>query len=375
MDRSGEFYKGFSEVSKKEWLQKIETDLKGKPFEDLLWELEEGISLQPIHHPDDLKELPETLGLDRQNNDWEIGAYFLSKDPKESNKQLLEGLMGGLNAIHISFDQAPAEADFTHLLRDIEPNFISTHLQISNNISESFAVFKDYIIQNYSSEYLQNLRGSICFEPDGTSESDIELAQQLYNSYSELAPKFKLIQLSTPAFTEVQNITDDLAQVLHKAQNIFNTLGQKISPDLINRHLKLRLEVGTNFFAELAKLRAIRILWANLINAYGAENRTLEIEVHFAKNSLTGDANMNMIKASTQAMSAVLGGAQRLYIPPSGSEKGGLDFQTRIARNVQHLLKMESYLDRVVDPAAGSYYIEALTEKVATAAWEKFQKL
>ena len=102
MDRPGEFYKGFSEVSKKEWIEKIEADLKGKPFEDLLWELEEGIGMQPIHHADDLKELPEALGFDRQNNDWEIGAYFLSKDPKESNKQLLEGLMGGLNAIQLS---------------------------------------------------------------------------------------------------------------------------------------------------------------------------------------------------------------------------------------------------------------------------------
>ena len=138
------------------------------------------------------------------------------------------------------------------------------------------------------------------------------------------------------------------------------------------------MAVSTSFFVDIAKLRALRILWANLLDAYGAGDAPLPLLVaHLARETQADDQHTNMIKAGTQSMAAVIGGADRLYVRPADffNQEPSSSFTRRIARNVQHILKMESHLDRVGDPGAGSYYIEMLTEKLADAAWREFQEL
>jgi methylmalonyl-CoA mutase len=122
------------------------------------------------------------------------------------------------------------------------------------------------------------------------------------------------------------------------------------------RHCQLEVAVGVGYFIEIAKFRALRILWAGLVVELGVAPCLACIH-GVAFPDVGRDANANKIRATTQAMSGVLGGVDRLTVVPSGD---GV-FHTRIARNVQHLLKLEGYLDRVVDPAGGSYYIEVLT--------------
>ncbi|MBK9488574.1 MAG: hypothetical protein IPO07_07135 [Haliscomenobacter sp.] len=127
---------------------------------------------------------------------------------------------------------------------------------------------------------------------------------------------------------------------------------------------------------EIAKLRALRLLWQNVLKAYGVQTSALEIAAHFAPASQDEHPNTNLIRAATQAMSAVIGGANQLYVLPSNASlhESPTPFTRRIARNVQHLLRLESHLDKVIDPAAGSYYIEKLTEELAHKAWAIFQQ-
>ena len=142
--------------------------------------------------------------------------------------------------------------------------------------------------------------------------------------------------------------------------------------------IQFALTVGDSYFINIAKLRAFKLLWQQVLQAWDSSLTDLPtIEIHLGLKSQTAEANYNKIKATTQAMSAVVGGVQRLYIYPSdiSPQDNGSDFARRIAWTIQHLMQLESYMDRVKDPAAGSYYIESLTNRLAEDAWEEFRKM
>jgi len=188
-------------------------------------------------------------------------------------------------------------------------------------------------------------------------------------------PKFKLVTINGGDLpVGAQDAVSTLATLLKRGDYMIKEfLGKNFSKNDIQNQFQFSLPIGKSYFVEIAKIRALKILWANVLTAHEVENIVSPtIEVHFSKDELTDDVNTNMIHATTQAMSAVIGGVDRLTVLPA--DKKGTAFTKRIARNVQHLLKMESFMDRVHDPAAGSYYIEKLTEQLAEKAWEIFQK-
>ena len=148
---------------------------------------------------------------------------------------------------------------------------------------------------------------------------------------------------------DVESAAQTLATILKKGVHLMDTLNLKDG-----NSFQFSLPIGKSYFVEIAKIRAFKILWANVLAAYEVQNVVAPtIEVHFSKTEMTDDTNTNMIHATTQAMSAVIGGVERLTVLPS--DKKGSAFTKRIARNVQHLLKMESFMNRVHDPAAVSY--------------------
>jgi methylmalonyl-CoA mutase len=151
-----------------------------------------------------------------------------------------------------------------------------------------------------------------------------------------------------------------------------------VAPAEVNRRLQFSMAVSTSYFVEIAKLRAIRLLWSNVLAAYGVEQAApTTIVAHLAPETQVNDPNTNRIKAATQAMSAVIGGADRFYVLPADIDhkEPSSSSSYRLARNLQHILKMESFFDQVVDPAAGSYYIEKLTDALAESAWKQFQQI
>jgi methylmalonyl-CoA mutase len=141
--------------------------------------------------------------------------------------------------------------------------------------------------------------------------------------------------------------------------------------------MQFSVSVGTNYFLEIARLRAFRLLWLHVLKAWNAPATYPTMEAAFHPEAYTDALYNNMVRATTMAMSAVLGGVQRLTVRPYDAGREHLAtyppaFGRRIARNVQHLLKMESGFETLRDPAAGSYYIEKLTRQLAGEAWKKF---
>ena len=373
MEVEQNLFEEFPEISRVEWLKKIEADLKGAAVEQLFWSLDSEISLAPVHHADDRKDKAVFSGMHKKTNDWEIGAYVTVGTPKQANSEALDGLRGGVSALQLDFEMLPTDEAFEQLFEQIETDYISTHLNpAQHDPVVVLSGFKKLLKQREKN--LGKTRGSLYFDP--LEHGDLEKAFKLLQTFGSVFPRFKLIQITAPAFSGIENITSDLAQTLAKGSELLAAFEEEgFDLELVCNHFKCALFIGTNYFASLAQVRAFRVLWANLTSAYSLENQQIEIEVHLAPKAQKENPNDNMIQASTQAMSAVLGGADRLLIPPSGATQGDILFQNRIARNVQHLLKMEAYLDRVVDPAKGSYFIENLTERIAENAWKKFQKI
>lgn len=354
-------FQEFKPISKAEWLEKVTKDLKGKKSIDSFdWELD-GMEFTPFYHAEDEKGTFSPISA-KPNNSWEIGERIVITDFKEANKQALEALQKGANALLFIFDK---NTDFDRnpdiykhlqiLLKDIQHEWISTHFNI-----------------NIVSDFLKVIKSK------GQKPNEVNCSFPLgYLS----AVEHCLTELPKGRFLLVNAIDNEnsLAKAIQEGNSILewiNLAGLDIKK--YHSQIQFSISIDDNYFASIAKIRALKLLWQNVLTAWDKDLiANSPIEVHLTTNSQTEEDNYNKIKATTQAMSAVIGGADRLYIYPSDAFKNpnGTVFSRRIALNVQHLMQQESYLDRVVDPSVGSYFIEELTNKIAEKAWNEFQKL
>ncbi len=372
----------FSTTSKEEWLAKVVKDLKGKPLEDLSWQLEEKIELTPFYHPDDLVNAPMPLVQAREKSGWEVGEYTVVSDVKKANKEALEGLTGGVEAPMFVLRHELGEEALEQLLAGINVQYISTQFAQLYPDRAPLKLLEQWLHLLEKSGVDKSLvRGSIDFDPllDWEEPPMEDLARGL-KLCGEQLPQFRFLQINArPFHGEVDQTSRELAFTIAKGSEYLAQLDRYgLQPEAILPHLQFSVAVGNSFFVEIAKLRALRLLWQQVVDAYQVKlNIAPRIIGHFALESQTKDPHQNMIQAATQSMSAVMGGVDALYVLPANAalRAPSSGFTRRIARNVQHILKMESYLDRVLDPAAGSYYIETLTDKLAEAAWEQFCKI
>lgn len=372
----------FPSISKEEWLKKIEKDLKGKPFSDLQWQLEDNVQLDPFYHPDDHIPPLSLPWKERSNNEWEVGEYIINDKAEEANKLALSALQGGAQALLFRLEKGLKPEALKQLLKDVKLDLISTHF-------EQFYADKDPAqLLNQIFEHIKEqekdpaiIEGSIDFDPIlDWVDPPMDKMQECIVFCQENMPKFKILQVNGREYHGGNEYSSrELGYILAKGNEYLSYLSEQgLDPALINRHMQFAISISTSFFVEIAKLRAFRLLWGNILKAHGVDPSEMPaVEVHLARETQVKDIHTNMIRATTQAMSAVIGGADRLYVRPANMVKkeAPTPFTLRIARNVQHLLKMESYLNRVIDPAAGSYYIEALTHKLADEAWTKFQEI
>ncbi len=377
---SDSLFADFSAVSKAEWLAKIERDLRGKALSDLSFQLEEAITLEPFYHPDDFSEPYAPLAT-KVGNAWQIGEYVAASDMKTANQQALEALNGGANALLFELRHEPDAAELAQLLQGIEPAYIHT------NFGQYFPGKKPMLLLERFYNWLKTndkdpskIAGSIDFDAilDWSEPPFGDLAEAVQFCAEEM-PHFRLIEVDARRLHSGEERTSlELAYTIAKGSEYLAQLSEfDISPALANRHLQFAMAISTNYFVEIAKLRALRLLWANVLGAYGVPAEMPLLEVHFAPESQDNNVNTNMVRAATQALAAIVGGADRLYVLPANAALGEAStaFIRRIARNVQHLLHLESHVDKVADAGAGSYYIEKLTDVLAETAWAKFQEI
>ncbi len=368
MSNKENLFKEFPEITEAAWIEKVEKDLKGRTFEELFWDIDEDLSVAPFYYSNE--SLPNVPTNKTKTNSWEIGEDIFVENPKDANLQLLNALANGVNAPRLIIENQLDKTQMAALFQDVKLSYISVHFLLKQ-ANSSFSTLK--IFYNYLAEKNINtnkIKGSI-------NHKDDDQVAELIQFAIEKLPNFKILTIniedSNPA-----DISKSLAQAIAKGNNCLAQLHEKeIVLNTAINHLQFSVLVGKSYFLEMAKIRALKILWANILEAYGSKNSiTPAIEAHISSTPFGDDPNTNMIRSTTQAMSAVLGGINRLTVLPSDAKQGeSTDFSRRIARNVQHLLMMESFLDRVVDPTKGSYYIEKLTEKIAEIAWSEFQKM
>lgn len=365
----------FQPVNKKEWLQKVETDLKGKPLADLQWQLGEEIDLAPFYHADDQIESVGTI-VDGQDNQWAIGEEFVVRVVKESNRLVLNALEKGVNAPCFVLEHLNTEKELYLLLDGIDLGIIPVHFEQSlPNDQPQDLLQHFYDITTKLGLDNKVLQGSLNSDPIlNPINGGMKSLAETIKFAQEFLPNWRVLSVRNPTQSgQPEDIINTLTAHIQQGINYLEVLQQEgLTVDEIAPRMQFSLEIGKSYFVEIAMIRAFKVLWANVLKAYGCTEYPMYFDAYFVDASYGDDQYTNMIRATTQAMSAVVGGVDRLTIRPGNELQGGsTDFTRRIARNVQHILQLESHLERVQDPAAGSYYIEQLTNQLVEKVWAK----
>jgi methylmalonyl-CoA mutase len=370
-------FQQFSPVTKAAWKAQIEKDLKGKPYEDLIWHLANDLSIEPFYQKEELEAKPSFI-KPSHHNDWDICEWIVHIDQKEGNKIALDALMGGANALVFKINRNISAIELEKLLKDITLPYISTHfyyegkkLSMAKEKMEHFIRFAT--MQGFE---LATLKGSLQIAPLGKSPDWQHLKAMLEWGATQL-PQFSFLTINATEFHDSdRDVSEMLAKTIARGTEALEQLtAQGMSIEAINKTISFEISIGKSYFLTISKIRALKLLWLNVLKAYGVQNTdSPSIRAIFHPSEFNDDVNTNMIRATTMALSAAIGGVDCLTVLAS-DKKGETAFARRIARNVQHLLKMESYIDKVADPAAGAYYIEQMTDELAKKAWGRFTNL
>ncbi|AYQ31679.1 methylmalonyl-CoA mutase subunit beta [Runella sp. SP2] len=375
----------FSPASKEIWKQQTIKDLKGKDFEaTLLWNTAEGIVVEPYYGAEDLADerFVEIQASQAKNAGWLNQPQVEVGEEKATNSQLKALLQKGVDALTLDLTKNK-KIELTKLLDGIKlsetPVFFQTGGREVATVSELLR-FIPY-----------QMKGGLA--DDGlarwtqTGELSETYFEELTNCIrqTQTSPQFRTVCVSSHAFHNAgANIAQELAFTLSSAVTFLDKLTDEgLAVEKILPKVYFSLSIGTNYFLEIAKLRALRYLWERICGQFLKEEGTslrrydkANCYIH-AQTSTFYDAattpNTNMLRATTEAMSAVMGGCDALTVHAYDAVFQESDeFSERIARNISILLKGESYLDKTIDPAAGSYYLENLTLQLADEAWKLF---
>jgi len=361
-------FKEFPSVNKADWLAKVEKDLKGKPIENLNWKVGEGLEFSPFSHQEDLKFPYGPIENGQDSNQWEIGVPIFVTSYKKANKEALAALNNGANALCFYLKKTPTKTELTQLLNNIQHEWISTHFIVAQKAWSQLV--KNFIsILKSKGQKTKNVRCSFSFEGN-----QIKKAKTFRDIIKQL-PQAKLLTINAiPFFNGKENIIEELRSICKALEKLLNQFkSHKLDIAKYSKTIQISIDLSDSYFLNIAKIRAIKLLWQKILTDWKVKETAFPtIEIQLTKSSQITDENFNKIKAGAQAMAAVIGGANRLCIHPSDAfqKKKSSSFNQRIALNMQHLMQMESYIDRVVDPSAGSYYIEHLTKVLASKTWD-----
>ena len=365
-------FNDFQSVSSKVWKQKIQYELKGADYnETLVWKSNEGIDVKPFYHKDDLVSTQHPVLKNPSN--WYIGQSIEASNAQDANLKAREAIERGAEAISFHL---PKSIDTNTLLQNIDLTSIPVHLQCDFLTN---AIFNDTKNFDFSASSKQNklvLNIDIIGHLARTGNWYFNLKED-HLKFTEIAKKTGQLSIDIGLYQNAgATITQQLAYGLAHANEYLNHLDTEIE-EKKNEHLQIifNISVGSNYFFEIAKLRALRLLWHTLAKEYGCNNHCQIIASPSTRNKTIYDYNTNMLRTTTECMSAIIGGANMVINTPYDAlYNNPNDFGERIARNQLLILKNESYFDIVNNPAEGSYYIESLTRDLAEKALTIFNE-
>lgn len=404
-----------------DWAKLAEKELRGRPLSDLTWNTLEGIEVQPLYTADDIAGLDHMGGIPGQapftrgvkatmyaGRPWTIRQYAGFSTAEESNAFYRRGLAAGQQGVSVAFDLATHRGfdsdhprvegdvgkagvaidsveDMKILFDGIPLDKVSVSMTMNGAvipILASFivageeqghdrAVLSGTIQNDILKEFM--VRNTYIYPP----EPSMRIIADIIEYTSSDMPKFNSISISGYHMQEAgANLVQELAYTLADGKEYVKTaMARGMDVDTFAGRLSFFFAIGTNFFMEAAKLRAARLLWHRIMTELGAKSdRSKMLRTHCQTSGVSlaeQDPYNNVIRTAYEAMSAVLGGTQSLHTNALDEAIAlPTDFSARIARNTQLILQEETGVTNVVDPLAGSYYVEKLTADLADAAWK-----
>ena len=385
----------FPPVSTEEWMAKINVDLKGADFnKKLVWRTNEGFNVMPFYRKEDIEGLPSVGSMPGQfpyvrgtktNNDWLIRQQILGETAEEINANAKHAIDKGVESLGISMRGLEA-SDLAAVLEGIDLSKIEINITCCPRKAEEMAKALVALVEKAGAA--EAFRGSVAFNPfKRLLKHGLEFPKDIKETalavYEAVKPVAGLRCFAVDSFL-LNNagayITQELGYALAWGAEWMTLLTEAgLKPCEVNSRIKFNMGISSNYFMELAKFRAARMLWAEIVKAYGADEDCCKMAVHAVTsefNMTIYDAHVNLLRSMTETMSAALAGVDSIETLPFDLVYTTPDeFSERIARNPQHLLRDESHLDKVVDPAGGSYYIETLTCSIAAQAWKVFNEV
>ena len=408
-----------------EWHTEVERLLKGGPYEKrMLTHTHEGIVLQPLYRREDTERLPFTDAppgfapyvrgsrcLRPHESAWEVAQEFSYPTAEEYNRALTHDLAHGLTAVNLQLDVAcrrgldPDQASVGEVgwdgvsiasadelgvaLLDVDLEHTPIYLHSGAAGLPALGLLGAHCRENNTR--IEKLRGAIACDPLGQMLEHGGLAFPLAGAFDELAAMAQWASSNAPSLDTVwvhgeiyngagANAVQELAFVVMSGIEYLRVLEARgVAPSVTSSHLGVSFGLGTNFFMEVAKLRAARLLWSRVLESCGVDagSRALKIHARTSRYSQTVyDPYVNMLRAATEALSGAVGGVDSLDVAPFDAPLRPIDeFSRRIARNTQLIVRDEAHLAQILDPAGGSWYVERLTHELATLAWELIQQI
>lgn len=393
------FFTEFPPVSTEKWEEVITRDLKGADYEKrLVWKTHEGFKVRPYYRLEDLQDLQHMGGQPgcfpfvrgtKKDNEWYIhqGLGACDGDFAKANAEARVLLTKGAESLGFYLDAGKVQTkeDYALLLKGIDltvvpVSFCGSSLKNTESLTnflayvDTLGVDKDAVNVLFDFNPLMTLttKGYFCEDSSFVKLAECVKATQEYKN-------IRVIAVDATTFNGAgASATQELAFALSEGSEYLSRLTDLgLSAKDVAKKMLFVFSVGSSYFMEIAKFRAARLLWANVVEAYGVDSNCAKKMKIFAYtgewNQTVYDSYVNMLRSTTEAMSAALAGVDFLEVVPFDfAYQVPGEFSTRIARNIQSILKEESYFNKVVDPAAGSYYVENLTNSLAEAAWKLF---
>ena len=389
----------FHAPTTQEWLDKIQVDLKGADFQKrLVWKTPEGFNVQPFYRREDIEnlqtpdalpgEFPFVRGNKKHDNEWYVRQEISEPTAEEANAKAKDILNKGINSIGFNIPSSAVSAEYVETLLDgiycdcVELNF-NTCKRRSVELAQLLCEY--FRKKGYDKE---KIVGSIDWDPmekivmkGKNVEPILQLASRMVDILKDY-PNFRCITVNSVSLSNSgAYIVQELGYALAWGNEYMQQLVDAgVEPTLAAKKIKFNMGISENYFMEIAKFRAARMLWAQIVKNY---EPACDCACEMCVNAVTStynmtifDAYVNMLRSQTETMSAALGGVHSIIVTPFDAPyETPNDFSERIARNQQLLLKEECHFDTVVDPSAGSYYIEELTTSLAKEAWKIFLRV
>ena len=396
MANKEQLFTEFQAPTRQEWLDKIQVDLKGADFQKkLVWRTNEGFNVYPFYRREDLEglpavdslpgEFPFVRGNKKADNLWYVRQDIDASDPAAANAKALDLLNKGVDSLCFGISPKLLKAETIEvLLKDIYPEAVELNFRTCQRAGVVLpGLLTDYFKRTGAK--LDQLHGSIGFDPfekllcAGFDTSPvINLAPRYVEGLDEL-PLFRCLNVDSVTLNNAgAYIYQELGYALAWGNEWLSLLTEQgYSADEVAARIKFNMGVSDNYFMEIAKFRAARLLWAQIVKKYEPQSDEA-CQMHVCAftsrfNQTVFDSYVNLLRSQTETMSAAIGNVDSIVVTPfDAAYKEPDDFSERLARNQQLLLKEEAHFDKLVDVGGGSYYIEHLTDALAREAWKLF---